>query len=201
MAQSDQNQQELHDLEDMLDRMEEAAQEKEQVSLGDVLDAIGRRSFGPLLLLAGLVTLAPLVGDIPGVPSLMGLIVILTAAQLLFHRDHFWLPRWLLNRSVAADKLRKGVGWLQKPARFIDRFLRPRLQVFVQGAGMYAIALVSAAIALMTPAMEVVPFSANGAGLVLTAFGLALIAHDGLLSLVALILAALTVGIIVYNLI
>src|SRR5690554_304934 len=201
MGESDQNQQEVHDLEGMLERMDEAAQEKEQVSLGDVLDAVGRRSFGPLLLLAGLVTLAPLVGDIPGVPSLMGLIVILTAAQLLFHRDHFWLPRWLLDRSVAADKLRKGVGWLQKPARFIDRFLRPRLQVFVQGAGMYAIALVSAAIALMTPAMEVVPFSANGAGLVLTAFGLALIAHDGLLSLAALILAAVTAGIIVYNLI
>lgn len=201
MAESDQNRQELHDLSDMLERMEEAAQEKEQVSLGDILDATGRRSFGPLLLLAGLVTLTPLVGDIPGVPSLMGLIVILTAAQLLFHRDHFWLPRWLLDRSVAADKLRKGVGWLQKPARFIDRFLRPRLQGFVQGAGMYAIALVSAAIALMTPAMELVPFSANGAGLVLTAFGLALIARDGLLSLAALILAALTAGIIVYNLV
>lgn len=34
-------------------------------------NAVGRRSFGPTLLLAGLVTLAPIVGDIPGVPVLI----------------------------------------------------------------------------------------------------------------------------------
>lgn len=41
--------------------------------LHDVLDIIGHRSFGPLLLFAGIVMLAPVVGDIPGVPVLMGL--------------------------------------------------------------------------------------------------------------------------------
>ena len=45
------------------------------------------------------------------------------------------------------------------------------------------------------PVMEVVPFSANLAGIALTAFGLAVIAHDGLLALVAF--AATAAGVVV----
>ncbi|MBN1240305.1 MAG: exopolysaccharide biosynthesis protein [Gammaproteobacteria bacterium] len=185
----------------MLGRMDDAAQDKERVTFDDMLDAAGSRSFGPLLLLPGLVTLAPLVGDIPGVPVMMGAVVVLTSVQLLLRRDHFWLPQWLLRRSVESAKLRKAVGWLRRPARFVDRLLRPRLGVLVHGAGAYLIALVSLAVALLTPAMEVVPFSANAAGLVLTAFGLALIASDGLLSLLALLIAGGTFAVLLMNLI
>ena len=39
-------------------------------------------------------------------------------------------------------------------------------------------------VALAMLGMEVVPFSANLAGIALTAFGLAVVAHDGLLALV-----------------
>jgi hypothetical protein len=170
----------------MLELMGAAAQEGEQVSVRDILHAMGSRSFGPMLLLAGLVTLAPVIGDIPGMPTLMAAIVLLTATQLLWGREHLWLPRWVLQRSVKSGKLRKALSWLERPAGFIDGLLRPRLAVFVQGAGMYFIAVVSAAIALMTPGMEFIPFSANLAGAAWTAFGLALIARDGLLAIGAM---------------
>jgi hypothetical protein len=48
--------------------------------------------------------------------------------------------------------------------------------------------------------MEVVPFSANGAGIVLSAFGLALISRDGLLALTGLLVAAGTVAIVLFHL-
>lgn len=48
--------------------------------------------------------------------------------------------------------------------------------------------------------MEFVPFSATGAGAALTAFGLALIAHDGLLALIAFLFTALTFGVVIYAL-
>lgn len=54
---------------------------------------IGRRSFGPLLLMAGLIILAPVVGDIPGVPSIMGVFIVLVSVQLLIGQEHFWLPK------------------------------------------------------------------------------------------------------------
>ncbi len=52
----------------------------------EIVEAVGERSFGSILLLAGIITLTPLIGDIPGVPSIMGLIVFLIAIQLLIGR-------------------------------------------------------------------------------------------------------------------
>jgi hypothetical protein len=195
------NNQKIANLEQLLDQINKAANDGERVSLDAILREVGRRSFGPVLLVAGLVMLAPLIGDIPGVPTIMGVLVVLTAGQLFFRREHFWLPRWLLKRSVAQDKLCKVLGWLRSPARFIDRWVRPRLTMFVQGAGLYVIAIVCVVISAATPAMEMVPFSANGAGAAITAFGLALIARDGLLALLAFVFTAIILGVVVYNLV
>ena len=73
--------------------------------------------------------------------------------------------------------------------------------MFARGPAVYLIALVALAVSLLTPAMELVPFSAVLAGLVLTAFGLALIARDGLLSLFGLIVAGGAFGIVIVNLV
>ena len=102
--------QEPRTLSQLLDRIEETANRDEQISLDAILEAVGHRSFGPVLLLAGLVMLAPIIGDIPGVPSIMGVLVVLTAGQLLFHRQRIWLPRWLLKRSVKASCARRSSG-------------------------------------------------------------------------------------------
>jgi hypothetical protein len=187
-------------LEQLLDRIDAAAREGDPVSLGRILDLVGRRSFGPLLLVAGLITVAPVIGDVPGVPTVIGVFVLLIAGQLLLRRECFWLPHWMLRRTIARDKLCKVLGWLRPPARFVDRFLRPRLTMLTRATGLYAIAMVSVVIAAAMPAMEVVPFSANGAGAALTAFGLALIAHDGLLALVAFAFTAITLGLAVWGL-
>lgn len=195
----DDNQQ-ITNLEQLIDQLDQAAQGKDEVSIGMIVDAVGSRSFGPLLLVAGLITLAPLVGDVPGVPTLMALLVLLIAIQLLFGRRQFWFPQWFLERSVARDKFAKGLAWMRKPARFIDKFLRTRLVYLTHGPGRYFIALTCTVIAAAMPPMEVVPFSANGAGIALTAFGLALIARDGLLAVIAFTVTALTIGFVTYSL-
>lgn len=183
----------------LLDEIAKAEQqENRQVSLEDILSHIGRRSFGTVLLLAGIITMVPLVGDIPGVPTLMAIVVALTAVQLLFGREYFWFPSWLLKRSVSSDKLHKAIEWSRNPTRFIDRFLRQRMTMLARGKANYAIAVICLIIAATMPLMEVVPFSANGAGIALTAFGLALIARDGLLSLIAFISTTATLGALLY---
>ena len=192
--------QEPTNMEELLDRIESAVGDDNRITFDEILDHVGHRSFGPLILLAGLVTVMPIVGDIPGMSATMGLFVLLTSGQMLLRRDHFWLPAWLLNRSVTKGKLCKALGWMQKPARFLDKLLRPRLKLFVNGGGTMAIALVCTVIALFMPAMEFIPFSANGAGLALTAFGLALIGRDGLIAVFALIVTGGTLGLLGYNL-
>jgi len=84
------------------------------------------------------------------------------------------------------------VRWMRKPANFIDKMLKARYTYFVNGTAKYVIAAVCVGVALSMPIMEFVPFSANAAGAVLTAFGLALITRDGLVALVAFAITGLS---------
>lgn len=179
-------------MEQLLDQIRKSATGSEQVSVNAILNGVGERSFGPVVLLAGLITIAPLIGDIPGVPTILGMVVLLTLGQLLFRRHSIWLPTWISHRSVPQDKLLKGLDWLQKPARFLDRWTGPRLVFLVDGPGLYVMAILCILVAMAMPAMEVVPFSANGAGAALMTFGLAIVARDGLLAIAATSLTLLT---------
>jgi hypothetical protein len=184
----------ITNLEELLEQIAETAGKREEISLKTIVEAVGRRSFGPLLLMAGFIMASPLSG-IPGMPTSMSVLVLLIAVQLLIRRDHFWMPQWLLKRSVARKKIDKALKWLTPPARFIDRFLRPRLTYLVQDAGTYVVAVVCVAVAATMPAMELVPFSATIAGAALAMLGLALVADDGVLAIVAF---ALTVATLVF---
>jgi hypothetical protein len=176
-----------------------AAYGQEKTTVANIIKVIGSRSFGPLLLLIGIILFSPLSG-IPGMPTAMGVFLLLIALQLLFGRKYFWLPDWLLKRSVTRTKLNKSLKWLRPVSSFVDRFLEPRLTVFIHGPGLYAIALICTVIAVCLPIMELIPFSASTAGAVLTFFGLSLISDDGLLALIAFGLTGFMVGTITYTL-
>ncbi|WP_376697277.1 exopolysaccharide biosynthesis protein [Wenzhouxiangella psychrophila] len=191
---------EIRSLEQLLDRIRKVDPIHDPVHLDAILQAIGRRSFGPIILLTGLITLAPLIGDIPGIPTLMALLVLLTAGQLLLGRKTFWLPGFLLQRSVQRARLHRALDHLEKPVRFIDRFLHPRLEVITRGHGTLVIATACICIALTMPALEFIPFSANLAGAALTAFGLSLIARDGYLAVFALTITVGTFWVVIANL-
>nr|WP_254722296.1 exopolysaccharide biosynthesis protein [Gilvimarinus xylanilyticus] len=183
-----------------MDRILDAAEGHDCVNLDMILNAVGQRSYGPVLLLIGLIVLAPLIGDIPGVPTLCAIIVLLFSVQLMLHREHFWLPQWLLNRSIKTSSLNKAIDLSRKPARFVDRLVKPRLTFLIRGyIPARCVALCSIAIALMMPLMEFIPFSANLAGGVLTCFGLALIARDGFLALLAFALMIASVTLVFYG--
>lgn len=182
----------LSTLEQVLERIDAAAEGNGRISFGDILKEMKERSFGIWLLLAGLISAAPVIGDIPGVTTILAVFVLLTAAQMLMRRRYIWLPQWLTRRSVAVAKVNKTLDHMYPPARFIDRYVRPRLTVLVHEAGAQTVALVCLGIALLMPFMEVVPLSANGAGLALAAFGLGLISRDGLLVLMAYVFTIAT---------
>lgn len=192
--------QEITSLEQMLDRIAESADKKGRVSFGTIVESIGDRSFGPLLLLVGVIMTSPVSG-MPGVPTTMGVLVLLIAGQLLFRRDHFWLPEWVLKRSLEQRQVYRAVNWLRPGAKLVDRLLRPRLPAFIRGISVYLISLICALIAAAMPMMELVPFSAHVAGLALTAFGLAIISRDGLLSLIAFLATSVAFGALVFQLV
>lgn len=185
-------------LEQLIEQIRCIDSDLDPVSLDVVLERIGRRSFGAILLFSGIIVLAPLIGDLPGVPTLVGILVAIAAIQLLAGRRYFWLPNFLLKRSIQRKRLDKVLNLMHRPARITDRFLRRRLEFFTRPGMTRVIAAVSLGVALVIPLLELIPFSANLAGITLCAFGLSLVARDGLFALLSLIAAAGVFGLIGY---
>jgi len=173
------------DLEDLLDQLDALCQRQDRkITVGEIQDAIGVRSFGPLLLLAGLMGMTP-VSAVPGVPSLIAVITILIAGQLLIGRKSFWLPRKMLDLSVKNEKLGKSVRIARRPARWVDRLVRPRLTALTKGPAHWIVALACFLVAVCVPPLELLPLAAILPSLAIASFGLGLIARDGVLVLIA----------------
>jgi len=189
----------LTNLEQLLDRIDETGEGETSVSLDMLMDTIGKRSFGPLLLLIGVILISPLSG-IPGLPSTMGAAVFLVAVQMLVRKQRIWLPGWILKREIKQQRLGKASQWLRRPARAVDRFVKNRLSLLVDGPGSWPIALVCVLLGVTLPIFEPLPFAASGAGVALTCFGLAMTAHDGVLALLAYSATLGIGGVIAYSL-
>lgn len=190
--------QNILNLEQLLDRIGSMTEDADRVSLARIMEALGTRSFGPLLVVVGLILVSPL-SIIPGMPTTMGILVFLIALQVLLHKQGLWIPGWLKKRSVGRRNADRALRRLRPVVRYIDRWIRPRMTLLVRGPSQYLIAAFCLAIALCMPLMEVVPMSASSAGLVLAAYGLSMVAYDGLLALIAFVLTGLVTGFVLVN--
>ena len=158
---------------------------KGRISIGEIMDGIGRRSFGPLILVLGLIGLSP-VSNIPGVVAVLALLDILIAGEILVGMDRVWIPGALSRRSMAAARCAKLFDSMRRPARLVDRLVRPRLAFFTRGPFFYVLALVCFLVALVLPVIELIPLAGIIPNAALVAFALAITAHDGLWALIAL---------------
>jgi hypothetical protein len=174
---------------DILDRLEQIARDEGAVSLGKVVEALGSRSHGPFLLIPALIDISP-VGGIPGLPTLLGAIIILVAAQMLLGRKHLWLPGFLKRRALSQEKTCKTTAKLRGLARFLDRWFHGRLPRLTRGPFVRMAAGLCILLALTVPPLELLPFATTAPMAAIAAFGLALLVRDGLLMIIATILAA-----------
>ncbi len=171
-------------LEDLLRELEGTVDREPETTIAQIDQAIGPRSFGPLLVIVGLAGVTPLAA-VPTVPSLLAFCIIIVAVQLVFGRRSFWLPGWFLRRHVKRSVIRRSVRLAKPPARFVDRLIKPRLEVFTGALATRLVAVVCALIAMATPPLELLPLAAALPSLAILAFGLGLVARDGVLVLFA----------------
>ena len=188
-----------HDLETLVCSLAELARGRDSVTVGEIQDEIGHRSFGPCLFVPAILEISP-VGGLPGVPTVLAAVVIFFAGQLLLGHDHFWLPGVLVRRQVSARRLNWGMKKARPAARLLDKVLRPRLQAIMGPAGMKAAAVLCVALCLSVPVLELVPFASSVPFTAIALFGLALIARDGLAMALAFVVsgvaAVLGVGVL-----
>lgn len=184
-----------HPTKSLLEKIEKTYAAHDTVTLGELLNSIGRRSFGPMILSIGAFLMIPGPSDIPTVPSILGSLIILIGIQIVFGREHIWLPGWLLKKSLQAKQLDQTVQRLKKPAQYMDKIVTPRLTILTTTVGSKLAATACILLALLTPFMELIPFSANVAGVALVFFGLGFVGRDGLMHLMGYTFCGLLLGI------
>ncbi|GAB5389030.1 MAG: exopolysaccharide biosynthesis protein [Alphaproteobacteria bacterium] len=189
MSQNDKT--EFDGLEDIAETVLETA-DGDAETVEDLRDAVGRRSFGPFLVVIGTVGALPLIGDIPGMTILIGMISMLIGLQMLIMRDRIWLPNSLLERHLPADKLQssidKALPWLKR----VDAVVEPRIKPLTGKGGTWisGIALLIAGLACIP--LEFVPFAGTVPCLGIAFLGLSLAIRDGVLWLAAMLLIIAT---------
>ena len=183
-------------LEELLSKLADAGQGHEEVSVRELRDTIGRRSFAPVLLGASLIAFTPL-GLVPGVPTTIAIVIILIAAQIVFGYDSIWLPKKILERKIARGKLQAGAKKLRSTARVLDKVIRPRLAFLTERPYAYVIAVICILLALALPPLELLPVVDVPLWVAIVAFSLALVAHDGVLAIVAFLLTGIGIALVI----
>lgn len=174
----------------ILDDLSHCAEQKNEVTVGQITESLGHRGFGPFLIVPALIELTPL-GGIPGVPSLLALIIALFAGQIALGRKHMWLPGFLKRRAVKGEKVQKSACKLRPLARWLDQWFHERLPRFAGSRSARVAAGIVIALCLTVPPLELVPFASSAPMIAIAMIGLALTLRDGALVLAAYAVAAL----------
>lgn len=179
-------------LNDVLNEIEGTADEQPQsapLTLGHLLDSVGRRSYGPLLLVIGLFAVSPATA-LPGMTWATAVLTLIVAGQMALGLPRIWLPRQALKLRIGRRELRDGVEKSRPAARWVDHLLRRRLEFLSKPPFVNVVALLCVAAALVTFPLGLVPLAPLIPGLAIVAFGLGMTARDG----VWLLLGSLVVG-------
>jgi hypothetical protein len=164
----------------------------ERVSLRYIVDGLGERAFGVLLLIFALPNAVGL-GTIPGVSTLFGVPQIFVATQMLLGRQELWLPHWLLDRSIARADFQKMVDRSMPHILKIERFLRPRLLLLSEKLAEQILGLVFLGLAVIVSLP--IPFGNQPPAVAMAIIAFGLIARDGLYILIGLAVAVAAVAI------
>ena len=101
------------------------------ISIGEIRDELGDRSFAALLLLFAALNLLPL----PiGTTLIFGPPMVLIALQMVLGYEAPWLPRWLTEKTISFERFRKAAKRLIPLFEWLERFVRPRSWPFAHGA-------------------------------------------------------------------
>ena len=148
----------------------------ERVRVRDIIDSLGHRSFGFILLIFALPNSLPILG-IPGVSTITGLPILLVAMQMALGHKSVYLPRWISDSSIATSDFQRLISKVSPWIASIERLLKPRIARLTQSTAEPWLGAFCAlmAILLVLP----IPFGNLLPGLSILCVALGLIERDG----------------------
>lgn len=160
-------------LSDILKRL--AQNHNPDLTLGDIVRALGERGFGALILLLAAPNIIPLP---PGSSFIFGVPLVFITAQLMIKQDKVWLPQKLMNAKVGGGRLPYLLNRLVPYVVKVERLLKPRGTLLTSSLGerLAGLAGLFCAIILLLP----IPGANMAPALALCCFALGLIEQDDL---------------------
>jgi hypothetical protein len=158
-------------LSDILKRL--AQNHDPEMTLGDVVKALGERGFGALILLLAAPNLIPLP---PGSSFVFGVPLIFITAQLMIKQDKVWLPKRLVDMKVGGGRLPYLLERLVPYVIKVEKLLKPRGTLLTSSYGerLAGLAGLFCAIVLLLP----IPGANMAPAFALCCFALGLIEQD-----------------------
>ena len=169
-----------------------ARSDASSLTLGELIDLLGGRALGGLLLVFGLACVLPLP---PGATTVFGMPLVLLAPQLLFDVSAPWCPQRLRARAVPAADLKRVFARMVPWLRRMEAVSRPRLGFVLNGAGRRLIGLICTLLALVL--ILPIPLGNMLPAATVSVFSLALIQRDGAVALAGYAFAAASLGLLV----
>ena len=166
-----------------------ASHSEPRISLGALRDALGDRGFGVLLFIFALPNLVPV--NIPLLSAVLGLPLVLLAAQLSYGRHKPWFSDWLTAQSFPrqgfSNVVLRALPFLERT----ERLLRPRLTMLLSWTGerVIGVAILILALVLTLP----IPFANWLPACAIAIIALAILEKDGLAVLVGIAVGVVSV--------
>jgi hypothetical protein len=147
----------------------------DRISIQDIINSLGERSFGFLLLMFAL----PCIVAPPGLSSLPAIPLFFFGAQMLFRYDRAWLPAAIAKRDFAKKDLDYVIKYTVPLMRRIEKWCKPRMAIFVGPVGERLLGL----LVILLASIIILPGpGTNGPpGIAIAFLAIAMIEKDGLL--------------------
>ena len=164
----------------------------EHITLRELLETLGEQGMLIFCMVLTIPFLLPV--SIPGISTVFGLVLVLIGIGVALNRVP-WLPRRLMERSIAAVHL---LPALDRGARVfvrLDRLIRPRLLVLTHSATINRLngfALTGAAVLLMAP-LGAIPLTNTLPAIAILCLAAGMLQRDGLFVIVGYTATAATV--------
>ncbi len=182
-------------IQDVIDDVRETASDDDHVSIGEIVEAFGGRTFGALTIVPAILLASP-IGGIPGAPAVIATLVLLVSAQHALGVRSLWLPSKLKKHQISKSRLDGALNKLQPWTKRLDKLTARRLTLLVRKPMSRVHAGVIAILALLVFPMGLVPFAVFVPALGMVLLSLAMLAHDGLLALLGLLFAGGTLALV-----
>lgn len=168
-----------------LHRMLEKAEEP-RVSLAWLMAQLGRRSFGLTLFVMAIVAF------LPGASSIIGVLIVWPAVQMVLGHDKAVLPRVVTRRKVSVDRLARLIRYVAPKLAWIERLIRPRWPApFQTTKRLTGVVVLLLGLSIVSP----LPFSHIIPALAIMLLALAYLEEDGIALLIALCAALASLAI------